>query len=258
MSDNPYQSPEKADEPPERMSGWRGPRLIEVLIVVFIIGLLTALLIPARRGAGEAARSTQCRNNLKQIGLAMHNYGDINGTFPPAYVADADGKPMHSWRVLILPHAVLDPLYRRYDQSQPWDSEANRQLLSQMPFMFRCPSSGDDGQNTSFVVVRGKETIFDADRPCNPLSIADGMSNTILVVEAPHANIPWTEPRDLDFTELSMLINDGANSPHSDHPDGVNVLFADGSVRFIGSTISPRDLRALLTKDAGDTVSGEF
>jgi prepilin-type processing-associated H-X9-DG protein len=258
MNSNPYSSPETAGEPPVRKIGRWKPRLIEVLLVLCVIAVLVALFLPNVRFAGEAARRTQCNNNLKQIGLAMQNYHDINGAFPPAYVADAAGKPIHSWRVLILPYMELADLYGRYDQGQPWDSAVNRQLLPQMPYTYHCPSSGQGGQNTSYVVVQGKETIFDADKLCKIASITDGAASTILVVEAPHANIPWTEPRDLDFAELSMAINSGATSPHSDHSNGVNVLLGDGSVRFIQSTISPQDLRALLTKDGGEMASGSF
>ena len=134
----------------------------------------------------------------------------------------------------------------------------NRKLLTQMPAAFRCPSSGQVGQTTSYVVVGGKETIFDGDRPCPIGDILDGAASTILVVEAPHANIPWTEPRDLDFDQLSMLVNDGPNSPHSDHLDSVHALFADGRVRTLHSGMSRQDLRALLTKAGGETISEGF
>ena len=259
MTIDPYVSPESPGESAETKDRWCGHfTLVEVLVAVAVIGMVVALLLPAKRGVGEAARRTQCSNNLKQIGLAMQNYLDINGTFPPAYITDADGKPMHSWRVLILPYMEQADLHDRYDQSQPWDSTVNRQLLSEMPYTYQCPSSGHGGRNTSYVVVQGKESIFNADKPCKIDSITDGAANTILVVEAPHADIPWTPPRDLDFAELTMSINTGTNSPHSDHPNGLNVLLADGSVRFIRGTISPQDLRALLTKDGGETVSGSF
>jgi prepilin-type processing-associated H-X9-DG protein len=248
--------------PPPRSTG--GPGALLAMIGIVVVGLFLcgglgiALLLPATQAAREAARRSQCANNLKQIGVAMHNYHDVNGAFPPAYVADPNGKPMHSWRVLILPYVEGGPLYNRYDQSQPWDSAVNRQLLPQMPQTYGCPSSAPGGQNTSYVVVQGPETIFDADKRCKMSEIVDGTSNTILIVEAPHANIPWTEPRDLDFAELSMIVNSGANSPHSDHPGGVQVLMADGSVRFLSKSISQQDLRALLTKAGGEVVSGSF
>ncbi|MFN0054259.1 MAG: DUF1559 domain-containing protein, partial [Planctomycetales bacterium] len=76
-------------------------------------GILAALLLPAVQQAREAARRTQCKNNLHQIGLALHNYHDAFNSFPPAYIPDASGRPMHSWRVLILPFLDQAPLYQR-------------------------------------------------------------------------------------------------------------------------------------------------
>src|SRR6478672_5330638 len=78
--------------------------LLEVLFVVAVFLLLIALLLPAVGGGPPHGRMA-CSNHLKQIGIALQNYHDVYGSFPPAYVADANGRPMHSWRVLILPFA---------------------------------------------------------------------------------------------------------------------------------------------------------
>jgi prepilin-type processing-associated H-X9-DG protein len=249
--------------PPRSGGGGAVVAIVAAVVVGLLMcgGLLVALLLPAVQAAREAARRTQCANNLKQIGVAMHNYHDTRGSFPPAYVSDADGKPMHSWRVELLPYLERGDIYNAYDRSQAWDSEANRRFVSQRPDVYGCPSTAAGGagsQNTSYVVVQGPETVFDADKPCKIASITDGTSNTILVVEAPHANIPWTEPRDLNFDELSMVLNGGANSPHSDHPGGLQVLLADGSVRFLSKSIAPEQLRALLTKAGNETITGNF
>jgi prepilin-type processing-associated H-X9-DG protein len=127
-----------------------------------------------------------------------------------------------------------------------------------MPPVYHCQSTPQAGHNTSYVVVCGSETIFDGARPCKVRAITDGLSNTIMVIEAPHANIPWTEPRDLDLDGLTLAINAGANSPHSDHPGGAHVLLADGSVRLLQAGISSADLRGLLTKAGNELVPSNF
>jgi hypothetical protein len=85
----------------------------------------------------EVSRQYQCRNNLKAIGLALYNYADAHGgTLPPAYVADAHGRPLYSWRVLILPYIEQRPLYDRFHLDEPWDSPNNRTLIASMPFTY--------------------------------------------------------------------------------------------------------------------------
>ena len=80
-----------------------------------------------------------CTNNLKHIGLALLNYNDIFGCFPPAYTTDANGKPMHSWRVLILPFIEQQTLYKRYRFDEPWDGPNNSLLAKEMPSVFPLP-----------------------------------------------------------------------------------------------------------------------
>src|SRR5262249_42952585 len=82
---------------------------------------------------GTVARRSQCKNNLKQIGLAMFNYHDAYGCFPPAYIADADGRPMHSWRVLLLPFLDEAARYRKYRFDEPWDGPNNSELATSVP-----------------------------------------------------------------------------------------------------------------------------
>ena len=97
----------------------RGMTLGECIIatgIVMLIGLVAvALLLPSVRRAREPARRSQCKNNLKQIWLALHNYHDEYQAFPPAYTVDAEGQPLHSWRTLILPYMDQKPLYDKLD-----------------------------------------------------------------------------------------------------------------------------------------------
>src|SRR5206468_6219088 len=103
--------------------------------------VLIALLLPAVQAAREAARRAQCVNNLKQIGLAMHNYHSSKDSLPPSAIVDKDGKPLLSWRVAILPYIEQQPLYDKFKLDESWDSPNNRQLLKYMPAVYFCPST---------------------------------------------------------------------------------------------------------------------
>jgi hypothetical protein len=100
-------------------------------IVLGVIGCLVtvSLLLPAVRSAREAARRAQCTNNLKQIGLAFHNYHESNGSLPPAAITDRNGKPLLSWRVAILPYLESSPLHSKFHLDEAWDSLHNLSLL---------------------------------------------------------------------------------------------------------------------------------
>ncbi len=253
--------------PPARSSA--GPTLIVVLAVVCVVvvgcgGILLALLLPAVQAAREAARRAQCSNNLKQISLALLNYESVHGCFPPAYFADKDGRPMHSWRVMILPYLEQQGLYQQYRFDEPWDGPNNRALAARMPSVFRCPSdSGASATETDYAVIvspgdgRGPKTVFDGATSANMSHITDGTSNTIMVVEAAGARINWMEPRDLDLAAI-RFVNDpsqGGGGISSKHPGGANVGFCDGSVHFLSNSLDGQVLQYLVLRDDRHNVN---
>src|SRR4051794_1481798 len=103
MSANFENDPAFNDPIPKPRPG-RGFTLVELLVIVGIIVFLIALLLPATRSSSQAARRSQCVNNLKQIALALYNYEQAHNALPPAYIVDAKGRALHSWRTLILPY----------------------------------------------------------------------------------------------------------------------------------------------------------
>jgi prepilin-type processing-associated H-X9-DG protein len=217
------------------------------------IGILIALLLPAVQQAREAARRTQCKNNLKQIGLALHNYHDTYNSFPPAYVADSDGRPMHSWRVLILPYLDQQALYQSYDFTQPWDSPANQFVLQSMPPVFACPSNPAQGGNTTaYAAAFGPDCVFSGPEGVKIQTIVDGTSNTVMVGEATRAAIPWTQPQDVDIQAHPALNDPGGFSSH--HTGGVQFLMGDGSVRFISEEINQQTLDSLYGKSDANPI----
>jgi len=130
----------------------RGFTLIELLVVIAIIAVLVALLLPAVQQAREAARRSSCKNNLKQIGLALHNYHDTHGAFPPGWIGveqaapfrpDVEGPSGMSWQVMILPFMDQAPLYNQLNFSQPVIQTVPNQnnILFQTTITgYRCPS----------------------------------------------------------------------------------------------------------------------
>src|SRR6201996_1630152 len=101
-----------------RLRRSKGFTLIELLVVIAIIAVLIALLLPAVEQAREAARRTQCKNNLKQMGLALHNYHDTNNTFPPGWIGQSTAAYSgFGWNTMLLPSIDQGPLYNSLAQS---------------------------------------------------------------------------------------------------------------------------------------------
>ncbi len=123
--------------------------LARACLMLLVCSCLICLLLPGISFAREAARRAQCTNNIKQLAFALHNYHDAYGQFPPAFVPDQDGRPIHSWRVLILPFIEQQGLYQQYEFAEPWDGPNNRRLLSQIPSLYRCPSDVRTGRGVS-------------------------------------------------------------------------------------------------------------
>src|SRR4051794_35047430 len=107
--------------------------------VLAALALALSLLIPAWRSVLRGSPGMICRINLRQIGLAMHNYHDRHGQFPAIAVFDDRGRPLLSWRVTVLPFMGQGPLYQKFRLNEPWDSPHNKALLGEMPMEFACP-----------------------------------------------------------------------------------------------------------------------
>lgn len=236
-----------------------GPKRILSFVALGGISVtcLCGLLLPGVRRAPEAARRAYCSNNLKQIGIALHSYHDAFGSFPPAYIADQNGKPMHSWRVLIMPFAEKNTIYKQYDFSEPWDGPHNRLLASQMPPYFACPPRyGNQGTTTSYVAITGPGTAWPGTTCTTRDKITDGTANTLMVVEVENSGINWMEPKDFNAGHVSRGINPKAGQGISSmHPGGVNILFADGSVDFVPDSFPAKVLQAMLTIAGGEKIT---
>lgn len=220
--------------------------------------MFLAFLMPSVPTNRWRLRPTICENNLQRIGLAMMKYHDAHGQFPPAYVADENGKPMHSWRVLLLPYLDEVDLYSQYDFSQPWNGPVNLRLVNQMPSVFHCPedSKAAPGE-TSYMVVVGPGTLLDAAKQAPAEDVPDGPANTILVVESVEGGVCWLAPTDVGLRQLSLGVNaaqkGGIRSGHV--AGGATVLMADGTVHELPDHIRPEVLRALATPNGAEGIT---
>ena len=235
-----------------RSSAGGGAALAVVLVIVVVVllaipAILAALLIPAVGAARQAARRAQSSNNLKQLALAVHNYHDVYKALPPAVVNDANGKPLYSGRVLLLPFIEQSMLYDKWDKTQAWDSPANQALSQQAIGVFRDPSetTGSPSQ-TSYLFVSGPGAMFEPGKKLDFSDIRDGLSNTLMFVEVKGSGINWAEPRDWDpATPL----------PPGNHSQGNIVALGDGSVRPIDTkNMIPANIQAAATRAGGEAV----
>jgi hypothetical protein len=211
------------------------------------------LLAPAVTSARAAARRAQSVNNLKQIGIAFHNFLSANDHFPASANRDRGQFP-YSWRVAILPYIEQQELYNQYRFDEPWDGPNNRKLIDKMPVVYASPvpdGTPSSRSNASYFLFTGPSTIGGAEGGAKIQQITDGTSNTILAVEA-RRDVPWTKPEDIPFDPKGPPPEVGGFTP-----EGFNAGFADGSVRYINKTVNPMVLKALITQNGGEVISSD-
>lgn len=264
MSILPGNDPDFPDIP-DRPSGTGCGGLVGRLLVwVSVVLLLGALLSPAYRSARWAAKRSWCANNLKQIMLALNNYAEAEGAYPPAYTVDANGKPLHSWRTLILPYLEYHDLYESIDLTKPWDDPVNAKAFETVVGTYDCPCIIVDpavpcpelrGRSWNKTVYRASVGPHAFLRPTEPrplATIADGTDWTLSMIEvALEDAVPWMAPEDADE---AMILNLRPGSKLV-HPGGVNAAFADGSALFLKTSIPPEIRRAMISVDGGEAVS---
>jgi prepilin-type N-terminal cleavage/methylation domain-containing protein/prepilin-type processing-associated H-X9-DG protein len=302
--------------------------LVELLVVIAIIGILVALLLPAIQAAREAARRAQCKNNLKQIGLALHNYESARRVFPPGYTSAAATKnapgtgPGWGWGAYILPYLEESSLFQQIDIKSNIEINVspNKDLRVITLQVFRCPSdsvevpifdvTGASGSAITqvafgnYVGVAGTYEVSVYPDEGNGVlfrnhqvaikQITDGLSHTIMVSERASRQSPQTtwvgavvgaviSPKVAGYENegppVLVLTNTGPSrdangqpipnprvpnnnlghveDSNSMHPQGVNIMFCDGSMQSINNDIDP-DVWVALGTRAGDEPSGEY
>jgi hypothetical protein len=211
------------------------------------------------KGTAEIERfqHEQTLKNLRTLGIAMHNYHNDYGPLPQPAIYGKDGKPLLSWRVLLLPYLEEKELYDRFKLDEPWDSDHNKKLLEKMPTIYH-PIGVETKEKhaTLCQVFVGAGAVFD---PPNKITLgkigfADGASRTFLIAEAAEA-VPWTKPADLPFDAKKPLPKLGGT-----FKDGFHACFCDCSVYFFKHDIGEKMVRQLIgwNDGASDDVDQFF
>jgi prepilin-type N-terminal cleavage/methylation domain-containing protein/prepilin-type processing-associated H-X9-DG protein len=311
-----------------------GFTLIELLVVIAMIAILIGLLLPAVQKVREAASRVKCANNLKQLGLACHNYHDAHRTFPPGAVGPLTpafpqyaNLKHHGLGAYLLPYVEQVALVSQYQWGASWYEPPNQTAVNVQLKVWQCPSAranrisdgslptvapppGETFDGTAACAdYAGMGTIDSGlarsgriDPPGGPkderghyegaftinatrclLDFPDGTSHTILIAECAGRPEPWQGRRQVANTWLSggpwasrnLLWGRGATPDgtaffgecavnctnnrevYSFHTGGANVVFADGSVRFLKANISIRVFAALVTRAGGEVVASD-
>jgi prepilin-type processing-associated H-X9-DG protein len=244
-------------------SAWRGVNTKMLVGIAVGLGIAAMVLLmrwtavwPSWAAGRDAECVALCTDNLRRIALAMRDYEAAQGSFPPAYVTDKNGKPLYSWRVLLLPYLGQQELYEQFCLDEPWNSEENRQITDAALPLFQCPGQPDTRlPTTNYLMVVGPHTISNGHQARKITEITDGLTDTIMLVEVADSLVYWAQPEDLNFDELKFTIN--GNKRHeisSYHRAGANVALCDGSVRLLKESTNPHLVRAMLTIDGGEHI----
>jgi len=235
-------------------------KLLGAFFSLMLIGCLTLFTLmvffPSAKNALGVRQRTLGMSNAKQIADALNSYRKAYGRYPTPTVVDASGKPLYSWRVLILPQLGFAPLYNDYKLDQTWDSPTNIDLMTQMPPVYACPGNVNAlaGQETNFSLVVGPGSVFPSGTSVDPDKMRDKPSETLLVVETTDGAYNWTQPGDISTSNgiavgTRPMVDIGGN-----YPDCFIAATVDGSPVAIKKTISRGSLDSIITPDGEETV----
>lgn len=258
--------------------------LVELLLVIAIVGLLVGLLLPAVQAAREAARRASCTNNLRQMGLGLHNYHQAMGCFPPggiehrSMINPKTGRPYGpsgrqlAWSLFLLPYVEQKPLYDKVDTGKPFDAPENAAAAATILPLYICPSATNqrelrEGRGPCDYGGIYGERITSPNNPPKGMMLydqaltvadcTDGTSCTLIISEdSGFRDGQWING--LNVFDQAFAINKAPpfeNDIRSKHPGGANGLFTDGSVHFLKETMDLKVLAALCTRAGGEIVS---
>jgi type II secretory pathway pseudopilin PulG len=223
------------------------------------IAIFSALMLfgfwPTFKGLKARRDAIACMSNLQRIARALNAYASDHGTYPTPVVTDAAGKPLYSWRVLLLPYLDEQNLYANFKLNEAWDSPANAALLAQCPDVYISPGSGRNNSLSNYVLITGPGTVFPKTGPLKPAQISDGLDRTLLVVETDNLVNDWSKPFDIDISKMNARI--GATGPDTiggTHAEGAAAVFADGEPAWLSIDLPSAIVDASITPNGNEAI----
>lgn len=242
-----------------KRANWQAAVVIGALLLgvgISLYAFYQAIGKPALVAAQQASARRTCASNLHKIGQALLAYEAQYGQFPPAYTTDVAGKPLHSWRALILP--FLGPsemaIYRQLNLNVAWDAPENLMIARRMPRVFASPLDPNslNLQESNYVAIVGPRTMFPDAKGRRLVDVVDGRESTLLVVEVKSNGKSWLEPVDLSYNMIDFQIGGDLGG---NHDNGANVLTANGDVHFLLNSTPPSEVEAMATVAGGEAVT---
>lgn len=258
MSTNPYEASQRENEiltKSEPRSSFPSCLVIVLIFLLAPVGLYYYILYSV--GAFYyKMKDARCGANMRQIAVGLQLYHDTYQAFPPAYTVDAAGKPLHSWRTLILPQLEQKELYDTIDLTKPWDDPANAHAREETHYPYNCllhSYAMREKGFTTYLASVGPRAAFDAAKPRTRSDIKDNPSTTLMVIEVPtdHA-VHWMSPQDADAS-LILSINRQSKLAHR-KTKTMAAVFADGSTKILKATVPAEKRRGMISIDGGEKV----
>ncbi len=229
--------------------------LASLILGTGVIWVLWVGVLPRVRAWQQLNATSSCKSRLARIGVALAAYQMDYGRFPPAVTYSADGKPMHSWRVLLLPYLGYPQLVSAYRFDEPWDSPNNQAVARIIPDEYRDVTSPGSSY-TQFVALVGSNSAWSLLENAGLVRLREPRNQCVLVIEMAGSKIPWTAPLDADLSGLSYQINSTTSvSLRSAHSGGPHVLLLDGSVHQLRRDVPPHLVRSLLDAMDGQVLT---
>jgi hypothetical protein len=211
---------------------------------VIAAALFASACVVAVRAVQASRREGLIAKRLAYVGTALSAYQQRHGSLPPAYVPDAQGRPAHSWRVLLLPDLGYQDLFDRYDFNEPWDGPNNRELLSEVPIEYQS-ADGQPGGTDIFAVL-GEQTAWPGRQSVSLKDFHRGLTTLVLLVHSHKYTVNWMEPRDLTYRHIISSV-DKPGGLASELGKSLFCVCGNGFLEQLPADISKEELRSVLT-----------